>query len=178
VRTLETIGGSKLVIPDRERITHPQFRRYAGCPVCNLHIRSLASRHAEIAAAGVQEVIVFHSERSLMLDFQGDLPFAAIADPKFALYRDFDVGRMRIWHGLHPRSWRAAYRALTRATSLRGAPGWGEEHMGLPAEFLIAPTGLVLAVNYGQFVDDHWSADELIGLTRQMRAQQSRSDHQ
>jgi hypothetical protein len=34
--------------------------------------------------------------------------------------------------------------------------------MGLPAEFLIRPDGCVIAANYGQIADDHWSVDEIL----------------
>jgi len=32
-------------IPEPDGLVHLQFRRFAGCPVCNLHLRSFASRH-------------------------------------------------------------------------------------------------------------------------------------
>jgi hypothetical protein len=109
-----------------------------------------------------------------MLEFQGALPFTAIADPQFELYREFEVGRMTAWHAFHPRSWRAAYRALTRVSSLRGALGRGEAHMGLPAEFLIGSHGWILAAKYGRFVDDHWSVDELLSFARSLTEPEER----
>jgi hypothetical protein len=44
--------------------------------------------------------------------------------------------------------------------------GKGEEHMGLPADFLIGSDGVILAARYGAYVDDHWSVDELLALAR------------
>lgn len=35
---------------------------------------------------------------------------------------------------------------------------------GLPAEMLIDSGGRVLAVHYGQYVDDHWSVDDVLAL--------------
>jgi hypothetical protein len=58
-------------IPDPERLVHLQFRRFAGCPICNLHMRSISRRHDEIVAAGVREVVVFHSSADAMREFQG-----------------------------------------------------------------------------------------------------------
>jgi peroxiredoxin len=162
---LVTIHGDPVPIPDAERLVHLQFRRYAGCPVCNLHLRSIAARHDDIVAAGIREVAVFHSSLETMLDLQGRLPFAAIADPAKVLYNEFGVGTMSPLAALNPRSWRAAARALTQAESLRGATGRGEEHMGLPAEFLIAPDGRILAAKYGKYTDDHWAVDDLLQLT-------------
>jgi hypothetical protein len=37
---LTTISGEPTPVPDSGRLVHLQFRRYAGCPVCNLHLRS------------------------------------------------------------------------------------------------------------------------------------------
>ncbi|MGW7379091.1 hypothetical protein [Streptomyces sp. NPDC054794] len=36
--------------------------------------------------------------------------------------------------------------------------------LGLPADFLIAPDGCVLAAKYGEHAYDQWSVDELLGL--------------
>jgi hypothetical protein len=92
---LVTIHGKPVRIPDPDLLVHLQFRRYSGCPVCNLHMRSVAARHDEILAAGIREVAVFHSDPDTMLGFQGWLPFAAVADPAKALYAEFGVGTMR-----------------------------------------------------------------------------------
>ena len=163
-RELANIHGDPVRLPDAERLTHLQFRRYAGCPACNVHLRSIARRYPEILGAGIQEVVVFHSRRETMLGFQGELPFAAVADPEKMLYAEFGVGQMSWWSAFDPRSWRAVYRALTRSPSLRGAMGRGEAHMGLPADFLIGTDGSILAAKYGAYVDDHWSVDDLLTL--------------
>jgi hypothetical protein len=44
--------------------------------------------------------------------------------------------------------------------------GKGEEHMGLPADFLIGFDGVILAAKHGAYVDDHWSVDDLLALAR------------
>jgi peroxiredoxin len=167
-RELVTIRSEPVPIPESSRLVHLQFRRYAGCPVCNLHLRSVARRHDEITAAGIREVVVFHSRAETMLKFQGGLPFAAIADPEKKLYAEFGVEKMSpgtaLATALTPRTWQAAGRALMRAPSLRGAAGKGEEHLGLPADFLIGPDGRVLATKRGEYVDDQWSVDELLEL--------------
>jgi len=166
---LVNIHGEPVHIPVRDALLHLQFRRYAGCPVCNVHLRSITRRHDEILEAGIREVVVFHSRVETMLELQGLLPFAAIADPEKKLYAEFGVEKMSPWMALNPRSWRAAARALAQSTSLRGATGKGEEHLGLPAEFLINPDGRVLAAKYGEVADDHWSVDELLALARELR---------
>lgn len=159
------ISGERLRIPDSERLVHLQFRRYAGCPVCSLHLRTIVQRHDEVIDAGILEIAVFHSAAETMLEFQGELPFAAVADPDRHLYAAFGVdGRMSPLQALSPRSWAAAGRALVLAPSLRGATGKGEEHLGLPADFLVASDGKLIGVKYGKRVDDHWSVDDLLAV--------------
>lgn len=68
-RELVTIHGDPVQIPEPQRLMHLQFRRYAGCPVCNLHLGSITRRHEEILAAGIREVVVFHSSAEMMLEF-------------------------------------------------------------------------------------------------------------
>jgi hypothetical protein len=51
--------------------------------------------------------------------------------------------------------------------------GRGEDHMGLPADFLVGSDGAILAVKYGEFVDDHWSVGEILALGRAAAAQRA-----
>ena len=62
---LRTVEGEpvRLRRPDRARLTHLQFRRFAACPICNLHLQSVVARHAEITASSIHEVVVFHQRR-------------------------------------------------------------------------------------------------------------------
>jgi peroxiredoxin len=160
---LSDIHDEPVRIPNPERLVHLQFRRFAGCPICNLHMRSISRRHGEIVAAGVQEVVVFHSSADAMREFQADMPFKTIADPGKELYREFGVGASPK-AVLNPRAWSAAARGMKGRASLRGAAGLSENHLGLPADFLIGSEGRVLAVKYGSHADDQWSVDELLDL--------------
>ena len=164
-----TIHGKPAPLPDPEHLVHLQFRRYAGCPVCNLHLRTVAARHDEILAAGVREVVVFYSAAETMLGFQGDLPFATIADPEKKLYAEFGVGTMPVTTAFKLRSWRAAAQGLANAPSLRGIGSKGTSYLGLPADFLIGTDGTILAAKYGKYTDDHWPVDELLALARRER---------
>src|SRR4051812_28272924 len=88
-RELTDVQGKPVAIPQHDALVHLQFRRFAGCPVCNLHLRSFVQRHAELEAAGIREVVVFHSP---VEELQGyDLPFTIIPDPAKRLYREFGV---------------------------------------------------------------------------------------
>jgi hypothetical protein len=165
LRTLTAVDGASVPLPDPERLVHLQFRRFAGCPVCNLHLRSVRARHEEIVAAGIREVVVFHSSREDLLEYVPDLPFAVIADPGKHLYREFGVeAAPRAL--LDPRAWPSIVRAVASGlrhrdhAPLRPAGG----RTGLPADFLIAPDGRTLASKHGTHVDDQWSVDELLAL--------------
>ncbi|RKS06234.1 peroxiredoxin [Nocardiopsis sp. Huas11] len=175
-RELTTIRGGTVPLPDPDRLVHLQFRRFAGCPVCNLHLRSVAARHDEIRAAGVREVVLFHSAVRDMLPYQGDLPFDAVADPLREVYSAFGVGRS-VRALLHPRaftsplrpsSWSAYLKGVRNGARLTGSPD-GDDPIGLPGDFLIGPEGRIRALKYGAHAADQWSVDELLELARHAR---------
>ena len=60
-RDLPTLAGSIVRVPDPRKLIHLQMRRYAGCPICSLHLRSFVRRKDDLDRAGVREVAVFHS---------------------------------------------------------------------------------------------------------------------
>jgi alkyl-hydroperoxide reductase/thiol specific antioxidant family protein len=166
MRELTAVGGEIVPIPDASRLIHLQFRRFAGCPICNLHLRSIVRRHDEITAAGIREVVVFHSPAAELMKY--DLPFAVIADPAKKLYAEFGVeSSPRAL--LHPRAYPVILRAVGR--SLVGIARGREEgpavrqpggRLGLPADFLIAPDGRRVASKFGRHAYDQWSVDELL----------------
>jgi hypothetical protein len=167
-RSLTPVIGPAVPLPDPERLVHLQFRRFAGCPVCHLHLRSFVRRNGEVEAAGVREVVVFHSPAADLLPHVAELPFAVIGDPDRRLYREFGV-ETAPRALLHPLAWPGVLRATWAV--LRG----GERHpalrphggrFGLPGDFLIARDGRVLAHKYGAHADDQWSVDELLALVR------------
>ncbi len=169
-RELLTIHSERIRVPDTQQIVHLQFRRFAGCPVCNLHLHSIVQRHGTILAASIREVIVFHTNAEELLEHAGDLPFAVIADPEKRLYAEFgvDSGLRAL---LDPRGWIPILRGLILSlrASFHGQPipsvnPYGGR-FGLPAEFLIASDGRVLACKYGSHAYDQWSVDEVLALT-------------
>ncbi|MGE3314516.1 MAG: peroxiredoxin-like family protein [Planctomycetaceae bacterium] len=163
---LTTIQLQPVPIPDAESLVHLQFRRFAGCGACNLHLRSIARRHAEIVSAGVREVAVFHSPASALLPYQDDLPFAVVADPGKTLYARFGV-ESSIWSVLAPRALLSFLRGFLTLKKKPAPPKDGESIIGLPADFLIGPDGRVLACKYGTHAYDQWSVDEILALARQ-----------
>lgn len=167
-RTLTTMTGRLVPVPDPGGVVHLQFRRFAGCPVCNLHLRSFARRLRDLDAAGVREVVLFHSTAEDLMRYEADLPFAVVPDPGKHLYRAFGVESSPLAL-LHPRAWwpilRAVGAGLWTVASRRGPmppvrPAGGR--YGLPADFLVDRDGRVLAAHYGAHVDDHWSVDQVL----------------
>jgi hypothetical protein len=171
-----TIDREPVPLPDPGATVHLQFRRFAGCPVCNLHLRSVARRHDEIAAAGIREVVLFHSPADELRPHVADLPFAVVADPDKRLYALFGVeaGPRAL---LDPRAWGTIVRAIAhdlpgivrgRRPAPAARPAGGR--LGLPADFLVGSAGSLLAVKYGAHADDQWSVDELLALAARTAA--------
>lgn len=168
--TLMTIQGSAVSVPAGDALVHLQFRRFAGCPLCELHLASFARRHEEIEAAGIREVVIFHSTADALLPYAADMPFPVIADPDKRIYGQFGVGAAPRAL-LDPRAWGAILRGIHRSLRrvLRGAQPVPSLHpeggrFGLPADFLIDRDGVVLARRYGAHAYDQWSVDQLLAL--------------
>lgn len=160
--TLDTLSHGSLRLPTGG-LVHLQFRRFAGCPICSLHLRSFARGLSRLDDANVQTVAFFHSSAETMAPYHGDLPFPVVPDPDRRWYGRFGVERSA-FSALHPRAMWAGLQGLARAPSnpLRGEGGVD----GLPADFLIGPNGEILAERYGRHADDHWELSEVVDLAR------------
>jgi peroxiredoxin len=169
---LVAISGEEVSIPDPEQLVHLELRRFAGCPICNLHLRSVVMRNDELAAAGIKEVVVFHSSDDELRKYQAELPVAVIADPDKKLYAEFGVEKSPR-AVLSPGAWPGVIRGLGRTI---GAAFRGKEKLppmtpkngslGLPGDFLIASDGHVIASKYGAHAYDQWTVDEVLELTK------------
>ncbi|MBY0461308.1 MAG: AhpC/TSA family protein [Gemmataceae bacterium] len=159
-RVWQTVTGVEVAVPDPERLVHIQFRRWVGCPICNTHVGQLVRRANEIRAAGVREVLFFHSRAEDIRAFQRDVPFDLIADPTKVVYREFGV-ETSLLYWLSLRTMIAAFRSVIRRKfnlRMTGGP------FGLPADVLVEPNGRIRAVKYGVRAYDQWSVDELLAL--------------
>ena len=172
-RDLTAISGQAVTVPDPDKLVHVQFRRFAGCPVCNLHLRSFVRRRRELEGIGILEVIVFHSTTEQLRVHTQQLPFVVIADPDKHLYVDFGV-ESAPRAVLDPRAWGAIVRGVARSAlaiirrrehlpELRPHGG----SFGLPADFLVGCDGKVIASKYGDHADDQWSVDDVLRIAMQ-----------
>lgn len=164
--TVETLSHGPLQVPGKGLI-HLQFRRFAGCPVCNLHLRQFAKSVDQLTGAGVRTVAFVHSSPEAMKPFQGDLPFAVVPDPEKHWYARFGVESSLVGL-LHPK---AMWASMVGMVSAKMNPLAGEGGMaGLPADVLLDSTGRVLAVKYGSHADDSWSVADVLALADQLRS--------
>lgn len=171
---LHTIKGATIALPDPETLTHLQFRRFAGCPICNVHLQSVIKRHEEIKAAGIREVVMFHSTREELETYVDDVPFDLVADPDRKLYRRFGV-ETKLRSVADPRSMAPILKGimdpslrgkLRLKAGMRTANGG---HNGLPADILIDTDGTVVDAKYGKHAGDQWSVDELLQRAEALR---------
>lgn len=156
------LHGNTVNLPSSQ-LVHLQFRRFAGCPVCNLHVQSFARGHQRLRDVGVQTVAFFHSTAAQMMPYQGKLPFPCVPDAERRWYRYFGVERS-LTAVLHPRVIGAALKGLATAPSNPFVGG--SEQTGLPADFLVDGSNIIVAARYGSHANDQWSVDEVIARAR------------
>jgi peroxiredoxin len=160
--TVTTSKGESLTIPvDGARFTHVQFRRFAGCPICNTHISSLRRGKAQLDALGIHEVLFFHSSNEDVAGYHGDLPFDAVGDPTKKYYRQFGVESS--WSAISPAAIKASLASVLSGNfglKITGGP------LGLPAEFLVASDGRIQAAHYGKHAYDQWPVETILQLAR------------
>lgn len=165
-RELATLRHRRVRVPDVAKLVHLQLRRFAGCPICSLHLRSFARRHDELVAAGVVEIAVFHSSAEDLEKVHAQQPFAIVPDPEKLLYAELGLGTSPRAL-LHPGALAAATRALLSGAASHPTAGRADGSFGLPGDFLIAPSGHIVALHRGAHADDQWSVDEVLELVRE-----------
>jgi len=172
VRSFTSIANGVIRAEDDDRPLHLQFRRFAGCPICHLHLRHFQRRAAELDRY-VREVVFFHSSHDELQPHLAHLPRFTIADPDKLLYRAFGVEAHRRAL-LHPQAvvtalWSsigAIYRIAQGGQAMPARSPLGGR-LGLPADFLVSRSGQVLARHYGVHADDQWSVDDVLNLAKQ-----------
>ncbi len=166
--SLVSIRGAALPVPDPSYSwTHLQFRRFAGCPICNLHIRTFAHQLQTLEAASIKEIIFFHSTAEDMLPYQGQIPMDCIADPEKTYYKIFGV-ETSILGVLDPRNLLASFKGLLAKHPKNPAQNDPNGALGMPADILIDKQGRIVALKYGRYADDQWTVEELLAIAQEL----------
>lgn len=130
------------------------FYRYAGCPLCNLHIMSLTLRREIVEDKGLKVVAVFESEPEDFTRVTRIPPkqtFHLLADPKKKVYELYGT-ESRLSGLASPK----AGLSLLKAFGAGFKQGKISGDIGqIPASFLINPEGIIETIHYGRHVDDH-----------------------
>jgi peroxiredoxin len=162
--SLEQFAGRPLLL---------MFHRYAGCPMCNIRLHSLAQRFPELHERGLEAVAFFHSPAEEIRKHAGgrQYPFAIVPDPKFSVYRKYGV--QTSW----PRLAMALVQPSVYATFARAfAQGFRGGRMPrrlakMPADFFVRPDGRIHTVHYGSRIDDSMSLTEIEAVLAQTTSQ-------
>jgi peroxiredoxin len=159
---VKTVAGKLISIPNPStRFLHLQFRRFAGCPLCNTHLRAFVKRAQELEQDGIHELIFFHSSPELLNQYVNDIPFDLVADPEKKFYRQFAV-ETSSKALLHPAIIKALFKSLK--TEKIAFPKVENGRLGLPGDFLMDGSGKLIACKYGTHAYDQWEVDELLEL--------------
>jgi len=166
VRTLRDVKDDPVELGSGDRWTLLSFLRYASCPSCLLHVRELVVKHEQLAAAGIDVAVVFHSpvERIRHHTKRLGVCFRMVADPERLLYREFRVAAS--WPKLLGSFLRPSFVPAYAKSLLYGFWGGGVdgEFARMPADFVIDNHGGIVLVRYGSHIGDHVRVADVIAL--------------
>lgn len=168
IKQLKTVSKETINIVNADKVLHLQLRRFAGCPICDLHLQSFVKRYEDIRRADIEEVVLFHSTDEEIRQYEADLPFKVVADPRKDVYKTVGVEssvsalldlrilqRMPFFFFDMMKDTMSGKRKLAPFKPNGGV-------LACPADFIIGKDGHVLAVKYGEHAYDQWSVDEML----------------
>lgn len=147
------LAGKKLKLDELPGKKWLAFFRYAGCPLCNLQVHKIITRHDELAKRGLSVVAVFQSPRDSLAEKVGAQrpPFPLVPDPDERLYELYGVETSLAGY-LSPGN----LGRLANAVGQGFLPGKPEgSHTRVPADFLIDGDGTIRRAFYGKVIADH-----------------------
>jgi len=155
--------GMSVSLPLKGSWTLLSFLRYASCPACNLRVRELRHRDAELRSANVQWFAVFHSpEWRLQRHMPEDAWKHVLPDADGALGNRYRTTRS--WGGLVLSVLIPSFYWAYVKTMVFGYWGGAIDRWfhTMPADFLIDPSGALVLVRYGRHIMDHTSVDDIL----------------
>ncbi len=140
------------------------FFRNGACAICNLRVHRLIERFPDLQRQGLEVIAVFESPDLSIQEYVGQqaAPFPIVPDPDASLYALYgvEVSEDKVNATMtRPETPDVIAEAAANGFTLRREPG--SNFYRLPAEFLIAPDGLVRIAHYGEYVYDHLEFDAL-----------------
>ena len=166
----ESVRGTQVSLYElRGRPTLLKFYRFAGCPICNLHLRELARRHGELEAAGLTTVIFFHSPEEIVeREIGKELPFELVADPDKRIFAAYGVeASLRgMFTGQVARDYGRAMAAGYRSKPLGHHGGI----TGHPADFILDADGVIRHAHYGTDYSDSLGVEAAIQAAQESGA--------
>jgi thioredoxin-dependent peroxiredoxin len=134
------------------------FYRYAGCPLCNLHLYEASLQLDTMPRTDLAMIAVFESSHEKFANVHHwvcSVPLKLVSDPKKKLYETFGVDA-RLSALLQPTVLTSLFRAFRKGFR-QGAIGGDLGQV--PGHFLIDEKGRIEHAHYGRHIDDHipWS---------------------
>lgn len=148
----------------RGRTVLLKFLRFAGCPICSLHVREFVRRHGELVAAGLTTVAVYHSPVATIDGRLArlEVPFTLVADPDKTVFAAYAVETSI--RGMFTRHVMRDYLRAIGAGFLSRPFGHEGGIQGHPADFLIDGGGVVRFAHYGRDYADTMTVDDILAV--------------
>ncbi|MBC7450001.1 MAG: redoxin domain-containing protein [Cytophagales bacterium] len=160
---VEDIYGKSLHIPFKGKKTLLCFMRFAGCPVCNLRVHELLKNAAGLEAANIHVVLVYESDKRVMLDYlmEEKFPFSFISDKEHKLYTLYSIEKSfgKFFSGMLKGTLSKVFagkKLYKHAVSPDGSVS------RINADFLIDEKGIVSIAHYGSYFGDELSVEKML----------------
>lgn len=130
------------------------FYRYAGCPLCNLHLYEASLQLDTMPRTDLAMIAVFessHEQFGNIPHWVCSVPLTLVSDPKKKLYETFGVDA-RLSAVFQPTVVSSLFRAFRKGFKQGAITG---ELGQVPGHFLIDETGTIEQTYYGRHIDDH-----------------------
>jgi hypothetical protein len=158
------VKGEPVVIPDPAFLfTHVQFKRWAGDPIGKPHVLSYKRSAKRIRDSDVKEVIFFYSDPMDIAKLFPKFPAEMVGDLSEFYYHMFGVEKSSKWLS----NFNAIKALFTGLQQGFYNFKWTKNGVtGLPADFLIATNGKIVACRYGLHAADQWEVNEMLYLVQ------------
>ena len=137
------------------------FLRYAGCPLCQLHVSAISRKYPEIAAKDTDVIVFVQSRVNTLVEegYPGAFPFKLVADPDGDFYELYGVGSGNILDILNSRVIGKAVKAVIRGHKQGKMEG---NQWQLPGDFIVGKDGRLKLAHVGTDIGDNLKPDELM----------------